>query len=79
MSNYANDNGTGLEQQVMIARELPERFLVPKRANENLPFCSHWKCNRESEKKSNMAALIAKSLNTAKKCCFRADMHETLF
>lgn len=35
MSNYANDNGTGLEQQVMINLQHPECILVAKSVNEN--------------------------------------------
>lgn len=34
MNNYANDNGTGLEQQVIIIWRLPDTILVQKCVNE---------------------------------------------
>lgn len=38
MNNYANDNETGLEQQVIIIRQLPDSDLVQKSVNEIFSF-----------------------------------------
>lgn len=35
MNNYANDNGTGLEQQVIMVKQDPERESVRKSVKEN--------------------------------------------
>lgn len=54
MNNYANDNGTGLEQQVIMVKQDPERESVRKSVKENFfPTGSaiRWE-------KSNMAAYI---------------------
>lgn len=53
MSNYANDNGTGLEQQVNIILDHPVRFFAIKSVNEN--FFTESAIVR-AKKKSNMAA-----------------------
>lgn len=47
MNNYANDNGTGLEQQVIIIWRLPDYNLVLKSVNDF--FYSHWKCNEKNQ------------------------------